>query len=117
VFRKVQSILLHIYDCFHYAAAAPRHRRRATPRPGNVAPEIEGREDLKNRHPPPHIMHSKPHQQHTTSCFGFNGSSGFLVRNLTLVGHTLPNNLLWNDIIHTETNIWIYTIVLAGQTV
>lgn len=51
-------------------------------------------EDLKNRHPPPHIMHSKPHQQHTASCFGFNGSSGCLVGNLTLVGHTLPNNLL-----------------------
>jgi len=51
-------------------------------------------EDLKNRHPPPHIMHSKPHQQHTASCFGFNGYSGRLVGNLTLVGHTLPNNLL-----------------------
>jgi len=23
VFRKVQSILLHIYDCFHYAAVVP----------------------------------------------------------------------------------------------
>lgn len=55
-------------------------------------------EDFENRHPPPHITHSKPHQRHTASCFGFNGSSGFLVGNPTLVGHTLPNNLLWNDI-------------------
>lgn len=85
-------------------AAAPSAGERRT---GGGGPKGE---DLKNRHPPPHIMHSKPHQQHTASCFGFNGSSGFLVGNLTLVGHTLPNNLLWNGIL-TDTQFRIHKLM------